>query len=334
MGPDMPGKMMQLITGSWVSQCIGAAARLGVADHLLSGPKTGAELATACGASADYLTRLMRMLSSVGVFAWSDDRFALTPLSEMLRSDVPGSMRYFAISETDQAHWQPWGRFYEAVKVGQPMAREALGMDTWDYYGQHPDQAADFTRSMHGLSQMAVAAALSVYDFSRYRLIADIGGAHGAVLAGILQANPSARGILLDLPHVVRDAGSTLAREGIADRVDVVAGDFFASQPTGPDLYLFKHILHDWSDDKALAILATTRAAMKPGATVLLIEFLLPTAAEPSPAFLMDMNMMVVLDGRERSEADFAALLARAGLTLVRVVPTPSPFALIEARPA
>lgn len=324
-------QMMQMITGSWVSQCIGAAARLGIADHLVAGPRTGDELAQACGASADHVTRLMRMLASIGLFTVTGDRFALTPASDTLRTDVPGSMRYFAIAETDQAHWQPWGRFFDAVSAGQPMAREALGMDTWEYYGRHPEQAADFTRAMHGLSQMAVGAALAAYDFSPYQVIADIGGAHGAVLAGILRAHPSARGLLLDLPHVVRDAAGTLAREGVADRVEIVAGDFFASQPAGADLYVLKHVLHDWNDDRATAILATTRAAMRPGATVLLIEFLLPPTPEPSPAFLMDMNMMVVLDGRERSEADFAALLARAGLRLVRVVPTPSPFALIEA---
>jgi hypothetical protein len=335
MGPsDAPPwlAMMQLLTGSWVAQAVGAAARLAIPDHLAAGQRTAAQLAAATGASVDGLARLCRALVSLGVLGVEGDAFTPTPLSDALRTGVPGSLRELAMAETDQAHWAPWGRFTEAVRTGKPQAEAALGMQPWDYYGQHPEDARVFSEAMGNVSRLAVPAVLGGYDFSQARTVVDVGGAHGYLLAAILGASPAARGILFDLPHVTAQAGPVLERLGVADRVELVPGSFLEHVPAGGDLYVLKHILHDWDDDTCLTILRACRAAMSPQARMLIVEMLLPPPGVASPAALMDLNMLVLLGGRERDEREFRALLTRAGLELARVIFTPSPFVLLEAR--
>lgn len=336
MGHELPPsvRMLQIITGSWVAQAVGAVARLGIADQLADGPKQAHEIAERVGANADAVHRMMRALASIGVFSLEGDRFALTPLSETLRSGVPGSMRNMAAAETDHAHWASWGRFTDTVRTGRCMSREALGMEPWEYYSKHPQDRDQFSRAMSDISGMAIEPVLKGFDFEGVEQIVDVGGAHGALLTAILARYPKASGVLFDRPDVVAAAKDSLAARGMSARVTCTGGSFFKAVPAGGDVYLLKHILHDWDDAHCVSILENIRAGMKPSSRLLVIELALPERAEPSPAHLMDLNMMVMLDGRERTPSEYGALLARAGLRLTRFSPTESPVGLTEAVPA
>ncbi|MFT3927818.1 MAG: methyltransferase [Myxococcales bacterium] len=316
--------------GSWVAQALGAVARLGVADQLASGPKSSGDLAKAVGAHAESLRRTMRALASVGIFSVPNpDHWSLTPLGDCLRTDAVGSLRYMLIAETDHAHWATWGRFTDAVRSGQPQAQTALGMMPWDYYAAHPEDGSAFSRAMANISSMATGPLLASYDFSNAPRIADIGGAYGALLAAVLRSQPKARGILFDRPHVVAGADEVLG--DVSARVERVGGDFLSQSVPAADIYLLKHILHDWDDDTSVKILQNLRAGMPPGARALIIELILPEQIEPGPGAWMDLNMLVMLGGKERSAAGYETLLARAGLKTKRVIATPSPFGIVEA---
>jgi hypothetical protein len=319
-----------MLMGTWVAQALGAVARLGVADQLSDGPKTADEIASAVGADARNLGRTIRALAGVGLFASTDDgKWALTPVGEALKTDAPNSMRFMAIAETDHAHWAGWERFTDAVKTGKPQAEAALGCQPWDYYAKNPEDGANFSRAMANISGMAIAPVLASYDFSGAEHIADIGGAFGALLAAVLRKQPDAKGILFDLPNVVEGAAPVLG--DVANRVERVGGDFLSGSLPSADLYLLKHVLHDWDDEKSITILKGVRAAMNPGAKVAVIEFVIPEPLEPGPSTLMDLNMMVMLDGMERTRSEYGALFEKAGLKLTRTIPTPSPYAIVEA---
>jgi O-methyltransferase domain len=220
--------MMGLITGYWVSQAVGVVALLGVADQLGQGPRGSDELARAVGADPQTLYRVLRLLASLGVFTEAaPGSFTLTPLGETLRSDAPDSVRNFAITETAPWHWLPWGRLHESVRSGRPMAREALGMELFDWYAQNPEEAGFFNAAMGNLSALAASELVRVYDFSSVRTVADVGGAHGVLLTAVLRDNPAAHGILFDLPHVIATAGDAIAAAGLQERCQLVSGDFF-----------------------------------------------------------------------------------------------------------
>lgn len=322
--------ILQMIMGAWVAQAVGAAARLGVADHLAKGPKTTAQLADAVGANADGLGRVLRALAGVGVFVSpAPGSWALTPVGECLRTDAEGSMRYLAIAETDRPHWITWNRFADAVRTGAPQGELAMGCLPWDYYAAHLEEGADFSRAMANISSLSIGPVLASYDFSAARTIADVGGAFGALLAAILRAQPSAKGILFDRPQVVEGAAAALG--DIGARVQRVAGDFLSDAVPAADVYLLKHILHDWDDAACVKVLKNVRAGMGAGARVLVIEMIVPERPEPGPAAWMDLNMMVMLGGRERTASEYQQLFARAGLSTSRVIPTPSPYSIVEA---
>ena len=324
--------MMGLITGYWVSQAVGVVALLGVADELNGGPRESDEIARAVGADQDALYRVLRLLASLGVFVEGPQgSFGLTTLGETLRSDAPGSVRNFAITETAAGHWLPWGRLYDSVRTGQPMAREALGMEIFDWYAQNPEEAAYFSAAMGNLSGLAASELVRVYDFAAVRTVADVGGAHGVLLTAVLQANPAARGILFDLPHVIETAEGVIAAAGLSNRCELVSGDFFEAVPDGADLHLLKQIIHDWNDDRATQLLQNCHRALSPAGKVLLLEMLIPPDNRPSPAQAMDLNMLVLLGGQERTQEQFERLLKAAGFRLDQVIPTHSPFSVIEA---
>jgi hypothetical protein len=329
--PPPPAQMMQMVMGSWVAQMVGAAARLSIADHLAAGATTADEVAAKAGADADATFRLMRALASLGVLHMDGNRFTLLALGHTLRTGVPGSVRHFAMAETDTAHWLTWGRFTDAVRQGRGMVREALGVEAWDYYGTHRDEAETFSRAMADVSAFAIGAVLASYDFSTAGTIVDVGGAHGALLAAMLGHTADARGILFDLPHVVEGARPVIEKAGLAARVQLAGGSFLDSVPAGGDLYLLKHILHDWDDAHSLTILRNVRAAMKPTSKLIVVEFALPETAVPSPAHLMDLNMLVMLTGRERTPDQYGRLLSQAGLAMTRFIPTESPMGIVEA---
>jgi SAM-dependent methyltransferase len=328
-----PAAMMGLITGYWISQAVGVVALLGVADHLGKSARSSEDLARDVGADPQALYRVLRLLASIGVFEKVGPRsFALTPLGDTLRSDTPGSVRNFAITETAPGHWQPWGRLYEGVRTGQPMAREALGMEFFEWYAQNPEEAGFFSAAMGNLSALAAGELVRVYDFSAVRTLVDVGGAHGVLLASVLRANPGARGILFDLPHVIATAGEAIDAQGLSERCELVSGDFFEGVPEGADLHLLKQIVHDWDDERVTQLLQNCHRALAPAGTLLLVEMVVPGDNRPSLAQAMDLNMLVLLGGRERTEEEYQRLLQGAGFRLDRVLPTHSPFSVIEAK--
>jgi hypothetical protein len=328
----LPEVMLQIVTGYWVSQAVGVVARLGVADQLTAGPRTVDALAGAVGAQPQALARVLRLLASIGVFSEpAPGSYGLTPLGETLRSDTPGSVRDFAIAETAFGHWQPWGRLLEAVQTGEPQPRQALGIELWDWYGQNPEEAAYFSRAMGNLSALAAGELLRVYDFASAHTVVDVGGAYGELIATVLGAHSHLRGVLFDLPHVVEGAASSIAARALSDRCELAGGDFFDGVPAGGDLHLLKQILHDWSNEDAVRLLRRCHAALVPGGKLVIVEMVLPADNHPSPVQPMDINMLVMLGGRERTEAEFQQLLAAAGFRLDRVVQTHSPFCVLEA---
>jgi hypothetical protein len=305
--------ILQLLSGSWVAQLLGSAARMRLVDHVADGPRSVDELARVTGAHPPSLARMLRALAGLGVLSSpSPGVFALGPLGPALRA-----LREVAIAETDAVHWGAWQRLHEAVMTGRPQA------DPWRHYAEHPDEGATFAGAMGNLAAIAVEAVRAVYDVSGFATVVDVGGAHGDFLAGLLAASPRSRGVLFDLPHVIAGAPRR-------DRIETVGGDVFAAVPRGGDLYVLKNVLHDWDDERAVAILANVRAAMRPGTRVAVIEVVLPEAATPGPAQLLDLSMMVLLGGRERTEREYAALFEAAGLRLARTLAMPSPWAILE----
>jgi hypothetical protein len=314
--------MRRLIVGHAVTIAISTVATLKIADHLAEEPKGTAELARLTGAHEGFLRRVLRYLASEGVFAALEgDRFALTERSHWLRSDVPGSVHARAMFTGSAVSWTGWGHMLASVQSGMPAMKVAYGQSLFDYLKTSAD-AATFNSFMAAQTAASVAALLEAYDFSGAREVVDVGGGHGALLAGILQAHREARGILFDAPEVIATAKPLLERAGVVERCRLVGGNFFQSVPAGSDLYLLKFILHDWSDDECVRILHNCRQAMAPRGRVLIVEHLLSEGSGPDFARFMDVNMMVFTSGQERTQAEFAHLLEAAGLRLHAAMPT------------
>jgi ubiquinone/menaquinone biosynthesis C-methylase UbiE len=324
--------MLQMITGFWVSRTIHVAAKLGLADLVKDGPKTASELAEMTGTHAPSLYRALRGLASVGIFVEDNQkRFANTPLSETLRSDVPGSLRAMAMVELGQEHFPAWGNLMHSVKTGEIAFDNLFKQNVWEYYAQNPEDASNFNDAMKGLTEMVNAAVLAAYDFSGVNKLIDIAGGTGRLISAILNAHPQMRGALFDLPHVIAEAGPLLAAAGVSDRCETTAGDFFKSVTEGGDAYIMKWIIHDWDDEKSTIILKNIHRAMNPDGKLLIVEMVVPAGNQPDLSKFMDLNMLVMTGGRERTEAEFSELLAGAGFKLTRVIPTASPFSVIEA---
>ena len=323
--------MMRLITGYWLSQAVGVAAHLGIADALAAGSQSSEELGKALGAHAMSVYRLMRLLTSIGVFSQdSEDRFTLNPLGETLLSEGPGSVRNFAITETAPGHWLPWGRLFDSVQTGKPMTHETLGMELFDWYAQNPEEAGFFNAAMGDLSALAATELVRVYDFSTAQNVIDVGGSHGILLRAVLSANSAARGTLYDLPHVI-DTANQHIDAALQGRCELVSGDFFKSVPEGGDVHLLKQIIHDWDDEQASRILKNCYAVLAPAGKLLLVEMVVPSDNRPNMAQAMDLNMLAILGGRERTEEEYRTLLDGSGFNLERVIATHSPFSVIEA---
>jgi O-methyltransferase domain len=328
-------RILDLIGGMWAARALGAFARLGIADQLADGPRTARELAPVLGADEAALYRLMRAVVSIDVLTQDPGgRFGLTSFGQCLRSGVPGSMRATIASEVDTVHWACWGQLDECIRTGKPAFEKVFGLrNPWDYYrDRNPDEGQLFSENMTAQSGAEVQEVLRAYSFSGARLVVDVGGAHGAFLAAVLKRVPQARGVLFDQPDVVARAQPTLNELGVAERVERVGGSFFDSVPAGGDLYLLKHILHDWSDEECVRILRCVREAMTPGARVAVVEMPLLEGGSPPFAALLDINMLVCLTGKERTAAEYAELFRQAGLEMAGVTPTHSPVAVIEAR--
>lgn len=329
-------ELYYLMTGFWVSRMLYVVTELGVADALKDGPKRSEELAQATDAHAGALYRVLRTLSSMGVFAEdAEGRFTLTPQSHYLRSDVPGSMRPLILTLHDEAEWGSWEHAIYSVRTGQPSFEHVFGIERFAYYEQNPEVRKTFDHGMAAQSEIHKAAVVGSYDFSGVNTLVDVGGGNGNLIAGILQTNPTMRGILFDLPTTIDIARERLTAEGVADRCTLVAGDFFVSVPTGGDTYVIQRCLHNWDDASVLKILHTIRQAVPSNGKFLIIEMLVPPGNEFAFTKLIDLVMLTSTHGgRERTEAEFQAMLASTGFALQRTIPVAaSPLWIIEATP-
>jgi hypothetical protein len=330
--PSDPGQQLLQLTFSYVlSISINVVAKLKIADLLKDGPRPTRELAAATGVQEDALFRVLRALASFGIFVETAPRtFALTPAAEPL---CTGSSLYdLIVFISDPFHFRIYAETMHSVRTGQPCADRVLGRPLFEYFPTDPEESEIFNAAMISMTAMAIPAVLEAYDFSGIGTLVDVAGGHGSVLTAVLEKYPGMRGVLFDLEHVVSGAQPRLERLKLSDRVQLASGDFFQSVPAGGDAFVMKHIIHDWDDARALTILRNCRQA-SPQAKVILIEAVLPAGNEPHLAKLLDLEMLTLPGGRERTEDEFRALFAQAGYRLTRVVPTKAPLCVIEAVP-
>lgn len=323
--------LIEMLTGAWVTQLVAAVAKMGIPDLLSgAGGQTAEELARSTGADADALGRAMRAACSVGVFAQTDDgAYVLTQIGEKLRSGQPGSMRDIFLAETDTVHRRSWDALVDAICTGEPQPKKVLGQSVFEYYSEHVEDGQQFGRAMQNLSMMSEQGLMGNYDFSGMGRIVDLGGGNGSLLRAILGKHRKASGIVFDLPYMEAQALASIAGDGLESRCRFESGDFFESVPAG-DAYLLRFILHDWNDAASERILRAIRAAANPGARVVIVEMLLPEAHQPGFAHLMDINMLVMAGGRERTGAEYARLLEASGLKVMRAIPTGTQFFVVE----
>jgi C-methyltransferase len=330
-----PASMMELIFGAWVSQAVQAAARLGVADALASGPLPLEDLARRVGADPDRLNRLMRALIGRGVFRRDrHGRYALNQLADTLRSDAPASMTAAALYYGSPQHREHWSMLVDAVRTGQASVPRLRGKEFWEYLDDEPELAQLFNGAMTSISTLSEQSVVAAYHFSSNSTIVDVGGGHGRLLASILAATRDAHGVLYDLPQVVANAPALLAKAGVADRVRIDGGSFFEKVPADGDVYLLKHIIHDWPDDKAVDILRTVRSAAGRDARVVLVEMVIPEHDRDFVGNWGDLEMLLCGNARERSAEQYRNLLQRSGFEMTRVISTASPYSLVEAKGA
>lgn len=324
--------MVEMINAYQVSQAIYVAAQLGIADLLRDGAKSGAELAQLTGMHEQSLYRLLRALASFGVFV--EDKyghFDLTPLAATLQTDAPDSVRAWAIMSGEKWHWDVWGNLIESVKTGKTAVEHTLGKpNIFEYFVQNAPAGNNFDAAMTNLASINNSAIATGYDFSGIHTLVDIGGGYGSHLTTILKANPEIKGILFDQPSVIAGAQEFVQENGIAERCELVAGDFFQSVPSGGDAYLLKTVIHDWDEPNAIKILQNCRRAMREDSKLLLVEAVIPPGNTPYFGKLLDLEMLTTSGGRERTEAEYRTLFEAAGFKLTKVYPTASPWKVIE----
>jgi hypothetical protein len=327
-------RLLHLLNGSFVTQAISVAARLGVADQLADGPRDVTDLAGAMGAHAPSLYRLLRGLTDLGILTeLPGEKFALTPLGEPLGSAAPDSVRALATMMGMPFYHSAWTALHESIRTGEQAFTLAHGKTVFDYLAEHPDDAAIFAGAMTA-NAIVGDGVWQVCDFTRFRRLIDVGGGRGHLLAAIMAANPHLDAVLFDLPDVVATAASTLSNAGVIGRCQVEGGSFFERVPAGGDVYLLANVIHDWDDESSVQILRACQQAMASDAVLVLVEGML--AEQPAGDFsrLADLSLLALAPGgRLRTREDYAALLERAGLRLTRVVPSAA-AGVIEAVPA
>jgi hypothetical protein len=331
-GPDAHAQLMQISIGYMPSACLYAATKLKIADLLAGGPKSLSDLARSSQANEDALYRSLRAIASLGIFRETTPRtFANTPLSEALRTGAPGSARDTVLFLANPLHFRVFGEFMHPVKTGGTAFQKVTGMDAFQFFEHQNEESEAFNAAMTAITENFTKPLIATYDFGETGTLADIGGGHGALLAAILKKHPGLRGIVFDVPHVVAGAEPRMTTEGLGSRCEVIGGDFFQSVPPA-DSYIMKSIIHDWDDARAIVILKNCAAAMRSrGGKIILVEMVMSSGNEPDLAKWIDMEMLAMGGGRERTETEFAELFAKAGLRLARVVRTPAPACLIEA---
>ncbi len=325
-----PMALLQMATGYWESQAVYVAAKLGIADLLKDGPRSCDDLAQATRTHPPSIRRLMRALSSLGVFAAEEnDRFGLAPIGNSLQSGAPGSMRSMVLTLGEE-HYQAWGHLLHSVSTGEPAFDHVYKMGLFQYFTQNPAAGEVFNGAMADLTEWMSFGVVLAYDFSNICTVVDIGGGRGTLINSILMANRKLKGILFDTAPVIEDATKHRNGNGLVERCEAIAGDFFQSVPRGGDAYILKNVLHDWDDEHCITILNNCRSAMAENGRVLVVETVILPAGAPSFDRLLDLNMLVISGGRERGEAEYRALFDDAGLTLTKIVPTLFPVSVIE----
>jgi O-methyltransferase domain/Dimerisation domain len=331
---DAPIALLQLMTGYWVSQSLYVVAKLGVADVLAGGPLGADDLAAATGAHAPSLYRVLRALASVNVFTQElSGRFGLAPMSELLCTDRVGSMRPLAVMYGEE-QYRAWGDALYSVRTGEKAFDHQFGMDYFAYLREHPDSDRVLNEAMTGLTTQLAGAVAACYDFSSFDVIVDVGGGYGTMLKTILECAPGSRGVLFDQPHVVADAEARLFAAGLGERCSFVGGDFFVDVPAGGDAYVLSQVLHDWDDEASREILSRCRRAIPSQGKLLVVEFVLPDDDEPFVGKWVDLHMLILNGGRERTSGDFEGLFRSTGFEFTRAVPTMVGHNVIEAKPA
>ena len=330
------GKLLEMIAMRHIPQALHVVAILGIADLLADGPKSSDELAQITGSHARTLHRVLKTLVAAGVF--TEDKagcFRLTALSQPLRSDAPDSVRAASTFLSGESELE--GFLVDCVRTGKTAIELASGTTNWiEYYRQDPTRAAVFNAAMTALSNAHYAGVVDAYDFQSIRKLVDVGGGHGRLISMILKAYPKMHGVLFDLPHAFEGGRKTIAEVELSDRCEVVSGDFFRSVPTGGDAYILSRVIHDWTDEKAIAILKIVRGVMLPKGRLLLFETMIREGNRLSYPLLSDLNMVIRTGGCERTEAEYRMLYKAAGFKLTRAIKTPSPtgMTIIEGKPA
>lgn len=324
-------ELKAMVTGFRLSAALSVAAELGISDKLADGPRKLEDLAAELKVDGDSLLRLLRALSAVGVYAESDGSYANTPLGEGLRSDVPASLRPLARMSQDPAFWAGWGHLLHSIRTGENAFKALHGVDVWEHRIAHPERNEIFNDNMAALSSAVAGGVAAAYDFGGLTTVVDVGGGLGALLAAVLDRNPQLTGIVFDQEHVVGHQPPSGASASVADRWSFASGNFFESVPAA-DAYLLKSILHDWPDEQCITILRACKQSLAPGGVVLIVEGLLGQPGHEAEAAFSDLNMLALPGGRERTESQYAALFAAADLELTRVIHTPTPMSIVEAR--
>jgi hypothetical protein len=328
--------VMRLVFGTMAAQTLGAAARLGIVDVLGDGERAAGDVAADCGAQPQTVLRLLRAMAGLELLAEPRPGiFRVIPAGHLLGTRHPGSLATLAKVFTDPQMVRAWENLAEAVRTGEPAFPHVFGKGFFERLEEFPELSAQFNASMSEATRATAAVLPEYYDFGRHGTVVDVGGGDGTLLAAVMRAFPSVRGIVYDTPHGLAQAAGTMERAGVADRFSAVTGDFFASVPEGGDLYLLKSVIHDWNDEQCATLLRNCREVLPAHGRVLIVEPVLPPTVEPAWAgrYLSDLNMLVNLGGRERTHEDFTALCERAGFAAPTVtpLPDPSPFSLIEA---
>jgi hypothetical protein len=316
--------IQDVVYGFMPAQVLRVAALLGIADHLADEPMTATQLAAATETHLLSLRRLLRGLTCLGVIEEPEpDTFALTEDGQQLRADAPDSVRAAVLLFTSDEVWRSWGRLEHSVRTGEAAWDQVVGTSVFDFMAGHPEQAGTFNAAMADRTRLVAPRIVAAYDFARFGTVVDLGGGDGALIAAILAAAPEVRGVLFDRPAGVAGAPAVLSAAGVADRCEIVAGDFFVAVPDGADAYVIKTVLHNWDDEQCVDILANCRKAMRHNGTLLVIERVVPpriTSAAASRAVFMDLNMLVHTPGRERTEAEYRSLYTAAGFELTDAV--------------
>ncbi|WP_433325229.1 methyltransferase [Spirillospora sp. CA-294931] len=341
MSEKMSGKvfpppivLLHLIMGSMVTQAVHVAARLDLAEALADGPLSADEVARRAGSDPDATYRLLRLLASRSIFAErADGTFETTPMADALRADSPVSMRDLALLIGGPLHWEDWGHLVDAVRTGEPVLPKLRGMGAYEFLASDPEFAQVFTGAMGNMSNLETDAIVQAYPFERFDTIVDVFGGGGSLLAALLGRAEKSKGVLVDERAETLGAAALFERAGVSGRCSVDGTGLFAPPPAGGDAYVLKHILHEWSEEKSLEILRNVRGAIKDDGRLLVMEFVVPEDASDHPAKLVDLWLLLLIGGRERTSAQYADLFAKAGFELTQVVATASAVSIIEARP-